>query len=317
MNLFFTSRRLKYFLLARHRKGHGIHSPFVFNLFSEIFLNKPDPAVVKTVVDLKRRMLHIRQVQGANLLRDGSLKIDNIPEKGRGWVERIYGCDKYCRLLALLARKVTGLPVLQIGGVLSMATLAMAAEAPDSKVIIVNRRTESEEGISSEGTPGEVFAGKETPEEETSGVISSGEETLGEGTAAEGISEEEPERAGSADALTSYQANAVVTGNIEMRLIDKEWCPGNICSEAGKAGLILVVANSCRNKLFYCFDMLAGVLSDETIVIIENIHLSPDLEDEWNRLISDRRVSVSIDLLRYGILFFRKGIPKQNFLIRY
>lgn len=33
---------------------HGIHSLFIFNLFSDIILNKPHPEIVKTIVSNKQ-----------------------------------------------------------------------------------------------------------------------------------------------------------------------------------------------------------------------------------------------------------------------
>jgi len=41
------------------------------------------------------------------------------------------------------------------------------------------------------------------------------------------------------------------------------------------------------------------------------------MENAWNKIKADKRVSVSIDLFWFGILFFRKGIEKQDFVLRY
>jgi hypothetical protein len=41
------------------------------------------------------------------------------------------------------------------------------------------------------------------------------------------------------------------------------------------------------------------------------------MADAWNELKKHERVSVSIDIFRMGILFFREGISHNEYVIRY
>jgi hypothetical protein len=313
MNLFFASRRLNYFLRARHRKGHGIHSPFVFNLFSDFFLNKPDSMVVKTVVDLLYKLQHARVAEKYGIFFDRSLKSGHFSAAERVEARGIRDWDKYCRLLALLSGRSGTLPVFQMGGGLRMATLAMAAGASGSRVILI------EESANSEKVSAEV--GPEAMPENLPvvGLAAGKRKRQKSAHVAEpepGLAAEQATKPGE-EMASIDQGGILLPGNIEVRLVDSFERQGKIGFEEGNAGLILINANSCRNKLLYCFEMVAGVVSEETIIVIENIHFSEENETGWKRLISDSRVSVSIDLLRYGLLFFRKGISKQHFLIRY
>jgi predicted O-methyltransferase YrrM len=58
--------------------------------------------------------------------------------------------------------------------------------------------------------------------------------------------------------------------------------------------------------------------SDEnSVFIFDDIHWSPGMERAWNKIKADGRVSITIDLFWAGLVFFRKGIAKQDFVIRY
>lgn len=50
--------------------------------------------------------------------------------------------------------------------------------------------------------------------------------------------------------------------------------------------------------------------------IFEGIHESEDIEDAWEKFIQDEEVTVSVDLYRLGLVFFRIGTEKQNFVLK-
>ena len=57
MIFFRIVKYLKYILLSHHRRGHGIHSPFVFDLVSRVFRNKIDPDIVFTVEQARKKLI--------------------------------------------------------------------------------------------------------------------------------------------------------------------------------------------------------------------------------------------------------------------
>ncbi len=56
---------------------------------------------------------------------------------------------------------------------------------------------------------------------------------------------------------------------------------------------------------------------NNTVFIFDDIHWSKDMEEAWEHIIANSEVSLSIDLFFLGIVFFRKELSKQNFLIRF
>ena len=65
------------------------------------------------------------------------------------------------------------------------------------------------------------------------------------------------------------------------------------------------------------FESCAELSNENSIFVFDDIHWSKGMENAWNKIKADKRVSVSIDLFWFGILFFRKGIEKQDFVLRY
>ena len=57
--------------------------------------------------------------------------------------------------------------------------------------------------------------------------------------------------------------------------------------------------------------------NEETVLIFEGIHHSGRTEEAWEAIIADEDVTLSMDLYSVGIVFFREGIEKQDFVLKY
>jgi len=54
-----------------------------------------------------------------------------------------------------------------------------------------------------------------------------------------------------------------------------------------------------------------------TIIILGSIALSFEMNEAWKEIKRDLHVSLSIDVFQMGLVFFREGMVKQDFVIRY
>jgi predicted O-methyltransferase YrrM len=61
------------------------------------------------------------------------------------------------------------------------------------------------------------------------------------------------------------------------------------------------------------FEMVAAKADSQSIVVIDDIHSSKEIEQAWDEIYKSNKVTVSIDLFRLGIIFFNEGLPKQKF----
>lgn len=63
-------------------------------------------------------------------------------------------------------------------------------------------------------------------------------------------------------------------------------------------------------------EMLTNKISNECILIIDDIRWSEDMFQAWNELIKSQKFNVSIDIFRMGILIPRKEQRKEHFILK-
>ena len=60
-----------------------------------------------------------------------------------------------------------------------------------------------------------------------------------------------------------------------------------------------------------------GEVDEDTVLVFEGIHHSHHTEAAWEAVKASEDVSISMDLYGIGIIFFRDGIEKQDFVLKY
>ncbi len=65
------------------------------------------------------------------------------------------------------------------------------------------------------------------------------------------------------------------------------------------------------------FDILCSKANHNSVFVIDDIYWSEEMTKAWNVIKSDQRVTVSVDLFYMGLVFFRSGQVKENFVLNY
>ncbi len=65
------------------------------------------------------------------------------------------------------------------------------------------------------------------------------------------------------------------------------------------------------------FSLLLPKLNEHSILIFHDIHWSSEMENAWNEIKKNDSVTITIDLFSMGLVFFNKGLPKQDFVLRF
>ncbi|MBK6838887.1 MAG: class I SAM-dependent methyltransferase [Bacteroidetes bacterium] len=65
------------------------------------------------------------------------------------------------------------------------------------------------------------------------------------------------------------------------------------------------------------FEQALSHVAEDSIFVFDDIHWSKEMEEAWQIIKSNPKVSLSIDLFHLGILFFRQGIPRQDFVLKF
>jgi predicted O-methyltransferase YrrM len=134
MNFFHAAKYLEYIISAGHRNGHGIHSPFVFDLVSRIFRNKTAGDVVCTIEKIREQLISDRRMIIVNDLGSGSEKRKDNKRKMSEIARYSAVPSKYGILLHNLASEFGGDGIVEFGTSFGISTLYMSAGAPGSVI---------------------------------------------------------------------------------------------------------------------------------------------------------------------------------------
>jgi predicted O-methyltransferase YrrM len=82
-------------------------------------------------------------------------------------------------------------------------------------------------------------------------------------------------------------------------------------------GLVFIDGDHRKEPLLRYFKLIAGISDDKTVIIIDDIYNSGEMAEAWGEIKADKRVTLTIDIFRMGIVFFRRGMSRMDFVIRY
>jgi predicted O-methyltransferase YrrM len=256
---------LNYILLSKHRKGHGIHSPFVFDLINRVFRKKIDPGITIAVEKVRRKLIADNRVLSFQDLGSGAKTGSaGMKKRNRSVSDIAYKSpvtSKYGAFLAKMASEFGEPLIIELGTSFGISTMYMAAACRNATVITI-------EGSS------------EIAEIAKQNFIEAGLSNI-----------------------------SVVTGSFDDIIAD--------FAADMKPGLVFIDGNHRKEPLLRYFDRIAGISDRGTVVILDDIYYSKEMEEAWDEIRLDKRVSVSIDIFRMGICFFREGINPNSYVIRY
>jgi predicted O-methyltransferase YrrM len=262
MIFFRTFKYLRYILLARHRIGHGIHSPFVYDLVSRVFRNKTDEKIVSEIERIRKKMLSDHRSVVVTDYGSGSVKGITNTKKVSAIAKKSSVSKKYGIFLSGMAAEFSGTEVIELGTSLGISTMYLASGCNEAAV----RTMEGCQSLSQLARENFIEAG-----------------------------------------LTNI---TVTTGRFE------EVLPG-ILSLKKSPGLVFIDGDHRKKPLVSYFSRISEVSDSKTVIIIDDIYHSREMAEAWEEIKSFRKVTVTIDIFRMGIVFFRQGINRQDFIIRY
>ena len=263
MIFFRAIRYLNYILLARHSKGHGIHSPFVFDIVSRIFRNKIDPEVVSTIEMVRKRLIADKRIINDNDQGAGSDRIKNRETRKVSDIARYSPVPKkYGALLFSMASEFGNPSMIELGTSLGISGMYMASGCRNSILNTI------------EGSPQIAEIARENFRE--AGI-----------------------------------ENIILKDGLFDEILPQ------LLSSQSNTGLVFIDGNHRKEPVLNYFRQIAEKSCSSTVIIIDDIHYSREMEEAWNEIMRFDTVSVTIDIFRMGIVFFRRGVTHNNYIIRY
>ncbi len=71
------------------------------------------------------------------------------------------------------------------------------------------------------------------------------------------------------------------------------------------------------NATLKYFEMCLNKASKSALFIFDDIHWSKGMDEAWNKIVQNKRVSISFDLFRFGIAIIDKNVLKQHYIVKW
>lgn len=102
----------------------------------------------------------------------------------------------------------------------------------------------------------------------------------------------------------------IVIGNIDNTLID-------ITNKTNKLDFVFIDANHQLQATLNYFGLCLTRVHPETVIVIDDIHYSKEMEKAWAEIKKCPQVTSTIDLFQLGIVFFNTDLHKKHYKMRY
>jgi len=102
----------------------------------------------------------------------------------------------------------------------------------------------------------------------------------------------------------------VLVGNIDNTLTQ-------VVKEADRLDLIFFDANHRSGAILSYFELCLPKIHKDTILVIDDIYWSTDMEKAWKTIKKHPRAISTIDIFQMGIVFFNADLPKKHYKMRY
>lgn len=107
------------------------------------------------------------------------------------------------------------------------------------------------------------------------------------------------------------------TGTVNIQVIQGpfETTLSEVLIKMKKADLIYLDGNHRKEPTLNYFDKILEKTSTSSIIVIDDIRWSAEMNEAWNMLKKHKKVKASLELWKIGILFFDPALSKENHVI--
>ncbi len=249
-------------MFSGHRKGHGIHSPFVFDLVSRIMRNKIDQDIVLKIENIRKKNISDDRIISVQDLGGGSSRMKNSLRRVSDIAAYSAVPRKYGRLLSNMASEFGKPDIIELGTSLGISTMYMATASPGSVVHTI------------EGCPSTAEIAKENFE------------------------------------YAGINNVHLINGSFDDTIPE-------LRKKSVKPGLVFIDGNHRKEPTLKYFEEMADLSDKNSVIIIDDIHISEEMEEAWTLIKKHKKVTLTVDIFRMGFVFFRERMNRYNYVIKY
>jgi predicted O-methyltransferase YrrM len=90
-----------------------------------------------------------------------------------------------------------------------------------------------------------------------------------------------------------------------------------ICTKEAYWDFIYIDGNHRKEPTLNYFNLLINHTHENTVMILDDIHWSEEMWSAWSTIIADDRITLSFDIFKMGVVFFKPELSKQHFILKY
>lgn len=259
--LIYIIKYFKYYLFSKHKKGHGIHSPFIFKLIIDVFRNNKKDHKIIEVFDVYNNYRKSIKVLEFNEIGAGTSYKKSKNISIRRIIKRSSVNKKYGKLIYDIIKYFKPKNILEIGSSVGISAAYIAQAAP-----YANFR-------SIEGVSEKIKVAKQIAKE-------------------------------------LNQNTEFICGNFDHVL-------SSTLDEYDKLDFVFFDGNHTKESTLRYYNLCLEKIDNETIFIFDDIHWSKEMEEAWTEIKHNSKVIVSIDLFRMGLIFFKKELSYESYVIKF
>ena len=91
----------------------------------------------------------------------------------------------------------------------------------------------------------------------------------------------------------------------------------HVLMDMDRIDMVFIDGNHRKNTTLEYFYQCLQHFNDDSVLILDDIHWSWEMEEAWNEIKANTRVTITIDLFRMGLVFFRTGLSKEDFILHF
>ncbi len=114
------------------------------------------------------------------------------------------------------------------------------------------------------------------------------------------------------EAFIRYKAPNIqlIEGNIHNTL-------SSLIASLPKLDMVYIDAHHDFEPTVHFFKLCLSKSHQDTVIILDDIHWSPQMEKAWEYIKQMEEVKQTIDLYQFGLVFFKASQAKEHFVLRY
>jgi len=280
-----------YYLTASNGKGHGVHSPFVYDFIRNVLNDQRVYDAYGPIGVLRSKLLKDKTLLEVEDMGAGSAHAGGRRRTVGEIARHAAKPEKLGRLLYRIAGYYRSQAIVELGTSLGLSTAYLALGAASGEL----RAADGE-------LPAASYKLQAASEEDSREGCVRVWTIEGAGAVAAAAAKNFRE-------LGLEEIRSVV-GNFDEKL-------EGVLEQAGTIDLAFVDGNHRLEPTLRYFHLLMSRCAPSSILIFDDIHWSGEMEAAWARIQDDPRVYMTIDLFFIGLVVLRDEFKvKQHFVIR-